>query len=225
KPGRLAFTLIELLVVIAIIAILIGLLLPAVQQVREAANRTACQNNLKQIGLALHSFHDARKRFPPGYWDPRPPPQLGPGWGWPVYLLLYLEQAPLYRALKVDSELFGSGKNLAPPTPLTQTALSIFRCPSDTGPAINPNYDNHATSNYRGVMAGRAPVIATAAGNVVKLNTPFDAFDGMFWRNSKVRVADVTDGLSNTLAVGETALDAGRWGGIWAGAARVDTEV
>src|SRR5690606_19265562 len=90
--------LIELLVVIAIIAILIALLLPAVQQAREAARRSTCKNNLRQIGLALHNYHDAHDTFPPGYiwasWAPE-----GPGWGWPTMILPYLDQAALYQLL------------------------------------------------------------------------------------------------------------------------------
>src|SRR5437899_1230786 len=94
RGTRPAFTLIELLVVIAIIAILVRLLLPAVQMVREAANRTQCRNSLKQLGLALHSYHDRMKAFPPGYFSNTAPDgsDSGPGWGWASYLLADLEQ-------------------------------------------------------------------------------------------------------------------------------------
>ena len=222
---RRGFTLIEILVVIAIIAVLIGLLLPAVQKVREAAARVKCQNNLKQIGLALHLYHDAHEVLPPGYRDPLPPPQFGPGWGWAAFLLPSLEQGNLYRELGVETQNLGNGANPVLPTPLTQTALGVFTCPSDAGPAVNPNYDNHGRSDYRGVGGGRQPMVPIAGG--MGLADILGPLDGIFWRNSRVRFGDVTDGLSNTLMVGETALDPGRdkWGGIWVGAVRRDAAV
>src|SRR5215467_12726267 len=107
KESCLAFTLMELLVVIAIIGVLIGLLLPAVQKVREAANRVSCQNNLHQIGLALHSYHGDHGSFPPGYrWLPRTPDvpmQTDPGWSWVAYLLPYLEQDNLHQQINFKS--------------------------------------------------------------------------------------------------------------------------
>src|SRR5215472_11978580 len=132
---RSAFTLIELLVVIAIIAILIGLLLPAVQKVREAAARTQCTNNLKQIGLALHSYHDASNYFPPGYVDGNTDPNstpdndVGPGWGWATFLLPYLEQQNLYNQINLNAGI-GIGSNAAP----SQMSLKVYQCPADAYP-------------------------------------------------------------------------------------------
>ncbi len=216
------FTLIELLVVIAIIAILIGLLLPAVQKVREAAARIKCANNLKQIGLALHNYESANERFPPGYRDPRPDSQPGPGWGWAVFILPFVEQAPLHAQIDPDRTVFGNGSDTTtPPTPQTLTALSIYRCPSDTGPPTNVNYDGHATASYRGVGWSRPQ---TAPGPKGLMITNIANPNGVLYRNSRTRFADVTDGLSTTVFVAEVCLDERRdkWGGIWAGSNRKD---
>src|SRR5262245_31979624 len=150
---RSGFTLIELLVVIAIIAILIGLLLPAVQKVREAANRTKCQNNLHQIVIGMHNYEVANGVWPPAYRNADTPQngQIRPGWGWGSFILPYIEQANLHSTLNVDFSVFGNGANPVPPTALTQTVLSIYRCPSDPAPDINSFRNNHGMSNYRAV--------------------------------------------------------------------------
>jgi prepilin-type N-terminal cleavage/methylation domain-containing protein/prepilin-type processing-associated H-X9-DG protein len=219
---RKAFTLIELLVVIAIIAILIGLLLPAVQKVREAAFRMKCQNNLKQIGLALHSYHDANLYFPPGYIDGNTDPNstpdndVGPGWGWASFLLPYLEQGNVYRQINFNQPV-GSGVNAQ----ISQQVLTIFQCPSDPYQQPVPIYDSSFSS----------PVATVAHGNYVGCNGWEECFNGaggnpqpgpggdglsglygpagrgLFYRNSRTNFASVTDGTSNTIFVGERSGD------------------
>src|SRR5262249_41279724 len=161
-----------------------GLLLPAVQKVREAASRLSCTNNLKQIGLALHGYEHQFGSCPPGYVNRGGDIAPTPGWGWPIFLLPYLEQGPLVRALGAQQSVLGNGPNPAPPTALTQTSLPIFRCPSDLGTPTNPFYDHHGTSNYRGV-----------SGSGDLYGTPMKTdFGGLFYANSHVRFLDVTDG-------------------------------
>ncbi|HXG13200.1 MAG TPA: DUF1559 domain-containing protein [Gemmataceae bacterium] len=216
RPGsapvrrRLAFTLIELLVVIAIIAVLIALLLPAVQKVREAANRTRCENNLKQLVIGLHNYAGVRGHFPSAY----EATSLNPGWGWGAFILPFIEQEPLYNAAGVTTRRFGNGANPAPPTPETQTPLALFRCPSDTGPPLNPLRLNHAMSNYRATM-----------GTISKTDPRYGFFfvnldlGGVMFQNSKIRFTQITDGTSNTLVLGECMFDElnGKWAALWAG--------
>jgi prepilin-type N-terminal cleavage/methylation domain-containing protein len=209
------FTLIELLVVIAIIAVLIALLLPAVQQAREAARRTQCKSNLKQIGLALHNYHDSANTLPPG-WIAGP---NGPNrWGWGTLILPQLDQAPLYAKL---GSAMGEDVNGLPAagfnavmtslmqSSLLETPLQVFRCPSDTGlntvdtPLVNgymimmppmANTTSFGRSNYAGV----------AGANLTWMMPPTMANSGgAFSQNSRRRFGDITDGLSNTLLVGE----------------------
>src|SRR5262249_52762419 len=127
---RSGFTLIELLVVLAIIALLVGLLLPAVQRVREAANRVKCANNLKQIGLACHAYHDSRGSFPPGYtaWPSSDPLATSPGWGWAAYLLPFLEQSNLSQSIQFNLPIEHPAN-----ADTRLTRLPLFLCPSDPG--------------------------------------------------------------------------------------------
>lgn len=208
---RAAFTLVELLVVIAIIAVLVGLLLPAVQAAREAARRAHCANNLRQLGIGLHNYHEARGSFPSGVVSDRPN-WANPHWSWSSFLLPYLEQQPLYQAMGVTMREFGNGVSLAAPSAETQLRLSVFVCPSDTGPDLNHRKGFHATSNYRGI-----------SGTQVLLTTSYDAMadqNGVFYLNSTVSTSAILDGSSNTLAIGECSLspqDQGHVATLWAG--------
>ena len=195
KQTRRAFTLIELLVVIAIIAVLIALLLPAVQQAREAARRSQCKNNMKQLGLALHNYHDTANTLPPGY--------IGTNlWGWNVMLLPGLDQAPLYNNLSVQ---FITPLNAVVaatyPNIVTGLATNIpaLRCPSDTGSntvtAGSGTITVFGRSNYPGVYG--AVVIPAGA------TAPAATVAGTFFVNSKRNFSAFTDGLSNTIIVGE----------------------
>jgi prepilin-type N-terminal cleavage/methylation domain-containing protein/prepilin-type processing-associated H-X9-DG protein len=199
---RSGFTLIELLVVIAIIAVLIALLVPAVQKVREAAARLQCKNNLKQLGLAFHSYHGVSKCFPAGFNSTTVSvdgPSLGPGWGWGTYLLPYLEQGNLLSQIDFTKDIAHASNAQA-----RVTSLSVFRCPSDNPPGPTFTVKNIggtaicdvAFANYVG-MAG---VYEVSGYPDTSNGSP-----GVLLRNSKVRVTDITDGSSNTLFVGERA--------------------
>ncbi|MGI6417151.1 MAG: DUF1559 domain-containing protein [Thermoguttaceae bacterium] len=215
---------------IAIIGILIALLLPAVQAAREAARRSQCTNNLKQIGLALHSYHDALRSFASGYVNfPAKAMANTTGWGWGALILPYIEQGALYDQLQVTRIPFGGGVHPAPATPLTQTPLSAYRCPSDMGPDINDKRGDHGTSNYSGVFgngtpAGRDPD-GTSYPNAFLQGHDWRAGNGMFFADSAVRIRDLGDGTTNVVAVGERAYGVAGGlrapnaysGAIWAG--------
>ncbi len=209
------FTLIELLVVIAIIAILIALLLPAVQQAREAARRTQCKNNLKQLVLALHNYESTHGLLPPGWIGadgnsyPGGRGSTGTGvdgqgnWAWPALVLPYVDQAPLYNTLLVGQDIRVALDD-PPRLKLMQQGFPAFKCPSDTAPDINNTRRvagfagtnrNLSTSNYVGWNSG-------SLGWLPMEGNPQDR-QGFFTLNSNTRFRDCTDGLSNTLMVGE----------------------
>ncbi len=206
---RGAFTLVELLVVIAIIGILIALLLPAVQAAREAARRMQCSNNLKQIGLGLHNYHDTYHRLPAGAYSSQTSPtnQLT----WLVMILPYIEQRAL--AEQFDFNALGYGANLS----LSKNRVDMFLCPSAgleysslrvrfTGNEEEDCYTTH----YRGVMGpkGDNPTGGTYSVSMQPSSKHGGfALQGVLGRDKHVRFADITDGLSQTFAVGELAWD------------------
>ena len=194
---RTAFTLIELLVVIAIIAVLIALLLPAVQQAREAARRTQCRNNLHQLGLALHNYHDTHNTLPPGFSSRYSPAPLGPGWTWAAMLMPFLDEVAIYNSLNFSRQADSAGLENSTGT---GSLLAQFLCPSDpvVGPDPGGGYSSarQALSNYlacQGTLAS-APWSYAVGSN------------GVFGFNSRVRLRDIRDGTSNTIMVGEANL-------------------
>jgi prepilin-type N-terminal cleavage/methylation domain-containing protein/prepilin-type processing-associated H-X9-DG protein len=220
---RFGFTLIELLVVIAIIAILISLLLPAVQQAREAARRTQCRNNLKQIGLAIHNYIDVHGTLPPGQqWNGDGWPDnttagnsgnRDPGWGWSAFILPMIDQAPLYNKIDFSERLAVAGStnpkhisNLE----VVRTFLPAFKCPTDTG----PTHINRGAAGTPGRIADPGAAFTTYVGATASYEGcsgcgNVDHGNGSFHRLRATatgkcdRIRDYTDGTSNTLIVGE----------------------
>jgi prepilin-type N-terminal cleavage/methylation domain-containing protein/prepilin-type processing-associated H-X9-DG protein len=209
RPARRrAFTLIELLVVIAIIAVLIGLLLPAVQKVREAAARSKCQNNLKQIALGLHNYHDANSKFPPGEVSATGA-SLQNNWAWSALVLPYIEQGNLFTQAQAGVGTMPSATSTTDPrTPAVLTTVPIMICPSDIGGPINTYLGGYAKSNYPMTKSICSPT--------------YDPPNYVYSFKSQTRITDVGDGTSNTMLCAERAAPPfpGAFlslGAIWAG--------
>ena len=224
--GYRGFTLIELLVVIAIIAVLIALLLPAVQQAREAARRTQCKNSLKQIGLAMHNYHDVYNQLPPGY-VAKIPFTISSGekslWSWSAFILPYLDQAPLYNQVSPGNNWLETALVTYPGT--LQTKIPVFRCASDVGPNVNNYVDtmtagSTTTNTYNAnVIDSNGATVSITTSNYVMVAGPADSTTpavrdpsqfsnkplGVGFQNSYIGFRDITDGTSNTLLVGERA--------------------
>jgi prepilin-type N-terminal cleavage/methylation domain-containing protein/prepilin-type processing-associated H-X9-DG protein len=217
SPNR-GFTLIELLVVIAIIAILIGLLLPAVQKVREAAARMQCSNNLKQVGLACHNFHDVNQFLPPGINVPigtangmlfptnilftsgkvGQPPFAGQFGSWLEYILPYIEQDNLKKSLDLTQNQYA---NCNGPTSVGAQLVKIYICPSDPMPQTVSTYTTGGVTYYFGMNSylGNNGTYSWYVGDA----GPAYSTDGVFYINSKTTIPGITDGTSNTFMAGE----------------------
>lgn len=201
---RRGFTLVELLVVIAIIGILVALLLPAVQAAREAARRMQCSNNLKQIGLALHNYHDTYKVFPPGnlvrVTGQGVPPPYGDGWTWHARTLMFIEQGPLYDRISSVMGTDIGGVNSAPQQLAgRQTRITVFQCPSHPTGGNNPSKNDYQLSTYNGVCG-------TTTFNNDQMDQVTDIgyrANGIFYLNSNTSIADILDGTTNTFMVAE----------------------
>ncbi len=217
------FTLIELLVVIAIIAILIALLLPAVQQAREAARRTQCKNNMKQIGIAMHNYHDTYQNFPPGCisntnnTDPPSGPQQ---WGWAVFILPQMEQGNLFELLDPSNRTLSDVLSNTTDRAIVQQRIDAYRCPSDrtkdtvTGTPQTVDFQGNGGFAMPGTNFFGGTSNYVGAGGFAALDIS-ELPSGPLYRNSATTFADMIDGSSNTFLVGERDFDCSS--GVWSG--------
>ncbi|QDT37547.1 DUF1559 domain-containing protein [Stratiformator vulcanicus] len=216
--AKRGFTLIELLVVIAIIAILIALLLPAVQQAREAARRSSCQNNLKQIGIAMHTYHDTYSMLPAPYTHDTTLSDNEGHWAWSASILPFLDQQNLYELLNVSNGKASDAISNAAVRDAVSQRLSVFRCPSDIGPTLHedagPQIVDATGNNPIGVVTNY--VVMNGTDYPRRRESDFDknrrrsdgwngtgGATGLFFRDSYMPLSDIFDGTSNTIIGGE----------------------
>jgi prepilin-type N-terminal cleavage/methylation domain-containing protein len=213
-----ALTLVEVLVVIAIIGALVALLLPAVQSARETARLTSCTNNLRQTGLALHIFHDARRHFPSAFTSTAAPGNVNwrtlttttpsyfePGWSFFAFILPQMDESALFSQLDLSLPIMDSRNDVARSA---AALVNLYVCPGDTNLRLVDVWDygessTATTLSGAGTVITRAPVSSYAGVLGRNDHEENGAFDGVFFRNSRIRIEHITDGTSKTVCVGE----------------------
>lgn len=214
--SKRGFTFVELLVVLAIVAVSLALTLPALQHSIQDARRAQCRNNLKQLGLALHNYHDTYNLFAPGWISRDGNSGIGARSGWQVGILPFVDQAPLYNQIDFNriSPVEAEGK----PIKLFQTPLAVYRCPADPAPETNPLRGDYGTSNYSGNYGHVPPPRLLPLGLSDfwpgAIPAPMTS-RGIFARNSSVGIRNIIDGTSNTLLASERCFTSGA--GVWPG--------
>ena len=232
--ARRGFTLVELLVVIAIIGVLIGLLLPAVQAARESARRSSCTNNMKQVALALHNYHDANKVLPPSATNSTVDPKSRGAWSWMLFILQYIEQASLYdgfqNPLVLNPQWFIADATLVA---RARAPISTFLCPTDKVALLAPEDKYNAAVAGTNLRSSKANYLANGGAFLCvtgSADQKMRASQGAFRKAKGATFNDFTDGLSKTFLLGEaggvplTASDADRMPGIWSGTQNENNE-
>lgn len=220
ERGRCAFTLVEMLVVVSIIGILLALLMPAVQSARESSRRSQCTNNLKQLALAFHEYEVQHGALPPGttFSKPDGDPTGVANFGWGAVILPHLQQSAIVKLLNLPTAQLHDVLQ-GPQREIAQAELTMFRCPSDAGPPLN--YERLFTgSKYGDLAAAKSNYVGNHGTQFVtrdqkKQDYNADSF-GLLWPDSGLKEANITDGSSNTILLGERR-SRNDWAGVWIG--------
>jgi prepilin-type processing-associated H-X9-DG protein len=216
---RRGWSLVDVVTVAACVLLLLAVGTPALTQIRSAARQQDCKNNLKQLVLALHNYHDVYRVFPPGWISLSEQPDAGPRYGWQTSILPFVDQNELYQLVDFNVPLPAA-------TGIFQREADVYRCPADATPSTNPLRGNYGTSNYSGnygTATGPGQQGASLTNWLSPRRTQFwpgqlpavKRANGIFWRNSNVGIRDITDGTSNSFAIGERSAKSGA--GIWPG--------